>query len=362
MASPSSNRLQKLKAFGTALCLAAACMVAYVIGTGFAESPHEAQLSAKGLTVDSSALSLGDIWETPTYTAILPLKNTSDKTIEVLDFASSCDCTSVEPRSFSLDSGATIDLRLKIDLTHRPPYQVGLPSRPISVSFAPVFPGGTAPGTSWELTANIMSRVNLDASHLDFLAMCSHSGPPASRTIHAEACMPVSGLRIDPADPAIVVDVRAVANSARKFDLVVTPSPKIAPGRFFFKFRVMAEALDGMSYPCASVTVVGEMQPLVRVIPAVVLFGERKLGETVESEVSLQFPANGWSVDRAETSVTGIRLDPIKPGSPRSASYHVTQCVGREKDQSATIVFHIRGPGGQIDRAEVELKYYGLQK
>ncbi len=87
----------------------------------------------------------------------------------------------------SLRPGEQADLTVKIDLTHRQQYQLGLARWDVSVWINPVFAGDFAPTPGWELKGVVLSRVSLEAASLSFGDQCVHGGPPVMRKVRVVA-------------------------------------------------------------------------------------------------------------------------------------------------------------------------------
>lgn len=94
------------------------------------------------LTVDPSALDVGEIDEGTTPVFRLPIRNQTSEAIHVRDFVFHCTCLSIEPRSFTIPAGDTIDVRLPFSLPARTPADVGLARRPFEYAVTPLHGGG----------------------------------------------------------------------------------------------------------------------------------------------------------------------------------------------------------------------------
>src|SRR5579871_5337245 len=133
--SPTTGRLRNWPARAVTYALILpACVGAWYFGSLLAAGRHnnpdnspEAALASTmdGLFIDSTALNLGELWEDPDCVRTLTVENRNDRRIEIVNFSTSCDCTSIEPRSLSLEPGQSREIRVKLDLMHRLPYQSG---------------------------------------------------------------------------------------------------------------------------------------------------------------------------------------------------------------------------------------------
>ena len=66
----------------------------------------------------ASNLDFGAVWEDAEFDWELPIHNQIGERVYVTDFALSCACLRIEPRSFELAPGETTSLKLKINLLH----------------------------------------------------------------------------------------------------------------------------------------------------------------------------------------------------------------------------------------------------
>ena len=73
------------------------------------------------LSISPAALELGDIWLTQSHEVKLTVSNVSNENINIIDAISSCSCTNLEPRSFSLDAGASTEIVMTLDLSENYP-------------------------------------------------------------------------------------------------------------------------------------------------------------------------------------------------------------------------------------------------
>lgn len=95
-----------------------------------------------GLAVQAAALDLGEVWEQRDYVCNLPIRNRIGQDVNVAEFAVSCQCLVVEPRTITIPPGETVTVRLTLNLAERAEKNIDLPERPLLVEVVPVFRGG----------------------------------------------------------------------------------------------------------------------------------------------------------------------------------------------------------------------------
>src|SRR5262249_15233483 len=142
------------------------CVAAYYVGAiaanGFSSRENRPQaVVVDGLSVEANSLSLGEVWETPNHTVSLMITNVSSETRKIKQFATSCDCTAIEPSTLIIDPGSSKEIKVHLNLTHRQPYQLGMERWPISVQIRPVFDQSFVSNDGWKVAGVVLSRVSL---------------------------------------------------------------------------------------------------------------------------------------------------------------------------------------------------------
>ncbi len=312
-----------------------------------------------GLHIDPHALELGEIWETPEHLARVTIKNVSAELRTLIRFEPSCDCLGVEPQGLTIPPGQAADVTLHLDLTHRQPYQLGLARWPVSVRLQPVFEGDFAPTLGWDVKAVVRSRVSLVGWQLAFGDRCTHTGPPVERKVRARTHQPLRRLEAVPVPAIATVRVEPVAGAEGEYFIVVSPRSDLPVGPFHFQVNVAAVTEDGVVHRTASLDVSGEMQPATRVVPGVILLGERPLGESAQGEVTVLLPSKDWTVDHIEAGSADTTVTRVGNGLDGGVQFRVDQRIAELGDQVCRIRFILRKPDGQTESVHVEVRYYG---
>lgn len=110
------------------------------------------------LFVPKSALNLGVVTENSSFQWQLPIRNQSDRSIQIVGFVASCNCVSIEPSRLTIGPGATIKLNLTLDLTKAPGYGTGN-SWPFKVNLVPRFQSQNTGRLSWTLRGEVRRLV-----------------------------------------------------------------------------------------------------------------------------------------------------------------------------------------------------------
>ena len=348
----------------TLLLIPPACLAAWYLGmvvAGLTPRPaYTALPTINGLQADPKALDLGEVWETPKHTVVVPIKNAGGESRTITDFGTACDCIAVEPRTPTLTPGQTSEVRVTLDLTHRLSYQHGLARRPLSVKLSPVFQGDFTATPGWEMRGVVKSRVTLETVRLAFGDKCTQGGPPASRKIRVRVHEPLERLEASADPDAAFVRVEPIADTLRQYSVIVTPNPDLPVGSFRFDVPIQAVTADGTAHPCASIEVTGEMQPSVRVLPRMVLLGEHQVPSQSEADITVRLPHGGWTVHRIETDSldTVVTKKEVEPDG--GVRYRVTQQINRPGDNVSRVQFLVRPAAGPGEVVTAEVRYHGL--
>jgi hypothetical protein len=360
-----SSTSPRLRRFLVIVLAVPACAAAYWAGVALGPShpsgplppPGSLENQINGLAVNPADLDFGEAWEDPEFVRRLTLHNRGAHSVRVSNMHGGCECVSVEPRAFDVPPGGSREVAVKLDLTHRYPYQFGVDRRELAVTIHPEFAGRGIAAESWKVRGVVKSRVSVDGRELAFADLCGQ-GESITRSMKATAHVPLAKLEATaPADKATVAVVPAPKRPGG-YDVRVTPRPDLPLGPFHFEVGLTATTTDGAKHRCVAFRVSGEIRSPVRVVPDPVLLGEHSIGATAEATVSLRFPAGGWSVDRVETELptTAVTRAPPLDDGP---TYRIAQPIPKTGDGICQVRFVCRKPDGQLETVPAVVRWYG---
>jgi len=206
----------------------ATCFGAYWLGSGHtkpgAANPENKppDHSINGLAVNQSDLEIGEVWEQKDFETVLPIYNQTGAAIDVTDFAVSCGCLAVEPRSLTIPAKETALVRLRINLAKQNRRQIGEMKRPLEVDVTPLFKSGWPKNPGWKLTGVIKNRVTLDKLAVDFGETLVQGQSPLQRTVLAIVHVPIARLEVIADPPLATVQFKPLA---------VECPPFVGPGK-----------------------------------------------------------------------------------------------------------------------------------
>lgn len=87
--------------------------VCYRIGLSERQNPVPNMF---GLEIAAADLNWGDLWENPSVTRTIDIRNANDQPIEILDFRSTCACLDVEPRRLVLEPKEMKSIKITMNM------------------------------------------------------------------------------------------------------------------------------------------------------------------------------------------------------------------------------------------------------
>jgi uncharacterized protein DUF1573 len=267
-----------------------------------------------GIAVAADALDFGEVWSQKSFEWTLPLVNTSDSEIEVLEIRTSCNCTSVEPEAFVLGPGERLPVHVTLNLMESD-RELGVePVRDFSVELLPltrtVLPGQLA----WELRGTVRSPLYVSGRVIDFGEHLVVGSSYEPQTVKVRCNTPIRDLRVECDSDLAKVDLQPVEasdsggvaseESPAEYELRVSPQRSLRPGAFEYSVMLAGKTVGGDRFVPVPVKVVGTVVPDVAASPKALQVGVLSLGEQNEKVVEL-FSHSGTAF-----SVNSVSLGP----------------------------------------------------
>ncbi len=152
---------------------------------------------------------LGEVWDSKDALLTVPISNSTNRDIEILDFETSCDCGEVSPRKLTVPAKGAANVTVKMDLTRRTPNQIGMVRRRFTLTLRPLIREREIPS---ELVFHWITRsaVTLKHSEIIFDNFTLQDVQPTTRKI---------GVMIHAAKSAMRIEVKGVGVSASLHDV-----------------------------------------------------------------------------------------------------------------------------------------------
>jgi hypothetical protein len=315
--------------------------------------------TVNSLYVEPQSLDIGEIWETRQHVFHVTIQNLGRAARTISRFQTTCGCLQLDPPGTTIAPGDKAEFTARLNLMHRQPYQMGLAERPVSVRLDPVFEGDFAATPGWEVKGVVRSRVSIAAPKLLFEDQCSPGGPRVWRKLRAKAHVPLKSLSALVPPKKAEVRVERSAVHPEEYIIFVSPNPSLPLGSFNFDVQLQAVTPDDEVHRCSDIEVAGEMQPLSRVVPRMVLLGEHPVPSEAEADVTLRLPAKDWKIDHIETDTTETLVTRSKAAVDEGVRLPMRQRITQTGDRVSTIRIVVRKPDKQEEIVSVEVRYHG---
>lgn len=345
--------------FAGRLLIGGVIVVACIAGfwTGSASWP-----SGHGLAVEPSSLDLGTVWEQHDFKWTLPVRNELSRDVDVVGFASSCSCVSVQPKSLSIPSGQSAQLTLTLDLSHGSNDGSDSQFRKFSASIMPRLRESKSPTVTWRITGTVRKPFSLSEDMINLGHVSDRNSPSQVRVVNLRAHAGIRGLSCEVNPPIGTAIASRKEEDRDDYCIAIRLKPDVALGPFLFEVLIHAQLQDGVTVT-ASLPVMGRVQGDLHVDPEFLGFGPRRLGETLAETVLVM------SRNQQEFEVVGLRCDAdntkVSPGAGSSTnvkSFRVEHVVTRLGPTEFEVQYFVRtGRDGATTTLTQKLCYYGYQ-
>jgi hypothetical protein len=314
-----------------------------------------------GLVVPENELNFGEAWENRAFPWRLTISNVTKQDIFIKDFATSCNCLSIDPPSLLVASGATAELRLTFNLALAPSTDDDSTRRDVTVTMAPVIDEGTSNQKGWNIHGRVVRVLSLDPPRVDFGTDLIRGRPIPAQTVLAKANIPLSGLSAECPASQAVVEVAKSETNPDLFELKVTPASDLPAGRFQFLVTLHPVSENGEKLPHVIFPVEGLVQEYIRALPECLVLGVRPVGQTVAETVVL-YSANTepFQVQSTQTDTGDITVQQAPDQSTSGKTFTVRtniSTLGRKEEQ---IRFCLTMRNGEKEIVSYSVSYVGI--
>jgi hypothetical protein len=329
-----------------ALALAAGVWLGWPSGEGTA--------AALTLAIPAEALRLGEVWAQSDFRVSLPLRNDSDREIEVVHLGCApCGCCKFAPPTLVIPPREERQIAVTIDLSPRNERESQSAVRDYRLNVV-VAARGNGPPWTWELSGKVRSVLAFSPARTDFAQSLIQGVPPPAREIAIRAHVPLAALALECDDARLAAYLERDAGDPRGYRLTVQPQEPLREGALDVSVVLKPVAESGAPLPPVTYQVVGDVLGNVRAFPASVAFGPRALGEAAEQIVTLRsHTGEPFELVDVRCSSPDVRILPVEDVSDRSVSkatrdYRVRLTCATSGGFAAQAELAIRaGPGRQ---------------
>lgn len=299
-----------------------------------------------GLSVPESCLSLGDVWEDSSFRVILPISNSSRSPIRIDEVATSCTCTSVTPRAFTLQPQETQQVEVTIDLTGTVGQRACTKS-PFSVKIMPHIADSNSEPLVWTVHGTVWCALNLSMRSIDLGNNLVQGSSFPVTTIPATATETLAhlGAECNPAYGTVNVREKLAQSVCQEFELEIILNPLLPPGNFAFPIALSPVLRSGDHLPRISISVTGCIRSNVAITPDILLFYDVPLEGTNparESVILSSLLGTPLTVDAINVDCDEISVTPTVSASPVERLFNVDLRPSKPGIFVKTIKFLVR--------------------
>jgi hypothetical protein len=339
----------------------------YVLWPHWPEHVQGTVSALSPLAAEPSSLDFGVVWNSGSFHWKLPIRNTSDATIDVKRVGGSCSCTSVSPSAFVLKPGERVELAITYDLASRTRDAEGTTALFENgiVAYGP----GSVPIASWTVRGLVKQGISCVPRELTFGDSLICGQPYSPRTLEVtcvEPCRSFAAI-IDPRYGAAFVT--NASDDHRHFQVKVAPSASLGLGMHKFDVALSATLQSGERLPAVPVPIQARVVGDLRILPDVTHFGDVTLGEAREQTVSVS-SRTGQPFDVANyvCSSKDVTVSPIPSKGAEGQAYRIKIRPSRVGLQESDVHFTIkyRRPGEGVAKEPMETgffiaRYFGVK-
>jgi hypothetical protein len=292
-----------------------------------------------GLVVDAKYLDFGEAWEDSKFSWKIPIRNAGRSKVEVLNFATSCSCASINPREFTLAPQETREVHIDINLALGPPAADKKHVQPFEAMIVPILKGNIARPSGWTVKGRVKKvfTVSPPALAISYTPGNDHT----TATISVEQYVPLAELRAkveekrDHPSPFLVEVEKAKAGHAVKLTL----QGPVSPDALRFQLDLLPIDKSGIPLPGAKVPIEINVIYPVYPVPDVIALGDRKIGAQVTEKFFLHSRTDQPYIFKGVKDKSGgdIIIRPL----PKAGEFELTVRVTKSGDQRERILLQL---------------------
>jgi hypothetical protein len=316
------------------------------------------------LAVPPSDLHFGEVWARDDFLWVLPIRNTTRRTVKVLAIRTSCGCGTIELQQFALRAGQEATLHLKLDLIPRRPEAGCERTFPFLLDIVAALDAGRPLRQRWQLEGVVRQAVQLTPREIDLFGDLVEGGEFPPRSVRVRCFEPATDLELRCDGPLAIVRVERLDPGGGEFELEVAPAADLPVGPFRGVVLVRPGGKQSEVPPFAELRVSGTVLPDVRAIPEAILLGPIPVGRSVIRQVAIRSRSGTVvSVEKAESANESVNVQVVPASDQTPSEIMVSVSVGQPGAQRASVSVQVRREGDTIPRAvAIPIYWYGASK
>jgi hypothetical protein len=350
MEKTSMQRIKRLSLFSVA-----------VIGLGAALGwglKHSSSFVGRGyeptkLWIPPDALNMGTIWESEEFAWTVPIENHEATPVAVESFGTTCNCLSIEPKSFVLGPGERRQLALKINLTSQVKEDgqiaVGLWARITKETRKPA-----EPLPEWKITGQVRQVLKFNRRLLYLGERSELAQPLPVQTIHMEVLVPLESLSAQCDLAGFTAKVEGLNEGKTLLRLSSATKRNLGPFEGTVSLRPVTKG--GEQLPVQRLQFEGKIVPDIEAVPPAVQVGGRVMGDAFEEVVVLR-SLTGREITsvRAEPEGDGLTIERLDD----NLRFRIRQKVVSAGESTNRVHFYAKVTGHDVKRV-LSVSYTGI--
>lgn len=321
----------------------------------YADPPALSNAVPPPLSVRSDKLDFGEVCAQPAFLYTVPIRNSSNHRVEVSNVLTSCSCSSVKPRSFVLEAGETVPLRVTLDLRKQSPAS-GQLTKAFQATIAAVVANSDS-RIEWSLVGATKQCIEFTPESISLGQRSERQAPFPRQVVKVRALFPTRELKAKCTseffDVSVIADA-SVGRSTDEYKLEVVAKPA-SIGPVDCDLRVDAIAADGNPLPTFVVPVRGKVVRDVQPVRNRQSLGVLEPGASFQSQVELRSLSDSeFDISAVTCSGDGVLVE-AEQGS--ATVYNVSGVVTGLGMQSIQVRFSVRHPDGVSYSVSVPIRY-----
>jgi hypothetical protein len=303
---------------------------------GLQKTPaQELGLSRSVLVIDEKRLDFGDAWESRDHVYRLPIRNGTDRQIQIKEINRSCACAKVEPETMALAPGETCELRATFDLSS--PWRSPVPKSPpdttkdfsVKLDAKFIISGDTQPHfASWTVKGVVHKVLSFEPDHYTFGESIVLSVPSNPGFVSIREVTPLKSLVAKCGSNHFLASLEKRLGGNSVWGLTIKAKDTVPEGEFAFPVQLIPVSIHGDNLPAQEYFVEGNVVNDVQVQPPSIVFGAVPEGSTQTASLVLHsLTGKGFEVKNVSCSSKEVSVTPVGgSGNERRFAVTVTNC------------------------------------
>jgi len=286
----------------------------------------------------------------------LPIRNISSRPVEVIEFQSSCACSSINPKSLVVAPEAMATIDLVLDTSGGWKHGDVDSSRDFSIVVSPIIRGSRG---RWVVKGRVRRPLAFSPPAVLYGETLLQGEALAEKTVLVRSPEDLDGLAVDCDSPGVRLESRPSDSlGAGWYELAVLPGKQQMPlGRFEIDVMVTGILRGDEKLPAVPLRLAGLVVADIYAIPDVIRFGQNPLRQESGINVVLQTRVEEeFEVEQVLTNGSSVVINPQRSGFARIHTFRVARTERSAADTAQPVSFVVRAKSGDRKHVDVSVE------